>query len=195
MTRPRIVYPDSRRSVIAAYDGDIPIELYDLLFLDDDDAKPASLQADNETPLENQQAFGPRFLGVAGEGKSVLAGPGDIKVLTDVQAEFDCVAETHEVGDLVTVEEAASGTQLENAKLVVTTDRTAALGYVTRRDAVPTTRVQVRLVSRVLGNGVAHELPVAQAAAIADPIESTAENNAAILSILTVLRGLGFVAT
>ncbi len=194
MTTPRILYPATRRSVTAAYDGSLAVDLYDLMFLDSDDAKPASSAADTSTELGNQQAFGPRFVGLAGEAKLAVDPVGDIKILTDVQAEFDCVSETHEVGDLVTVDEAASGTALENQKLVVTTDRTAAIGYVIKRDATAASRVQVRLISRLLGNDTPRTLPVAQAAAIADPAETTADNNAAIDSILAVLRNLGFVA-
>lgn len=153
MTTPRILYPQgAKNSVTASFDGSLAVDLYDFLFLDTDDAKPASQLADTGTELGNQQAFGPVFLGVAGEAKLAADGSGDIRVLTDVQAEYDCASDTFELGDLVTVDEAASGTELESRKLVKTADTTAAIGHVVKREPAATTRVQVRLMSNVVPN-------------------------------------------
>ena len=51
--------------VIAAVDSTTVIEIGDLVYLDTDDAKPASSQTDQGTETDNQTLFADNFLGVA----------------------------------------------------------------------------------------------------------------------------------
>lgn len=151
MTAPRFLFrKGENNSIVAAYDGSIAVDKGDLMFLDSDDAKPASSQSDAGTEAKNQRTFAQLFLGVAGESRLSTDSSGDIKVHPTVDAEYDCASATFEVGDLVAVDEAASGTALEDQKLVKTTDPDVALGYAIKRYASATTRVQVRLVSRLM---------------------------------------------
>jgi len=136
-----------------AYDGGIEVELYDLLFHDTDDIKPASSQADAGAEALNQQNFAAAFAGVALEAKpAAAAADTHYPVAAQFTGEFDCASATWEVGDLVAVVEAASGTELEDQKLVKTADAASAIGYCIRREAAATTRVRVRLLSRVAPN-------------------------------------------
>lgn len=142
-------YPVPLDIVTAAYDGSIAVEIGDLMFLDTDDAKPAASQADAGSEAANQAAFVPKFLGISCERKLATAAAGDIDVAVDAVREMPCASETYEIGDMVTVDEAASGTALENQKLVKTTDVTKAIGYAIQRYASATTTVLVRLMSNV----------------------------------------------
>ena len=51
--------------VVAAVHSATEIEIGDLLYLDADDAKPASSQADQGSETANQELFADKFLGVA----------------------------------------------------------------------------------------------------------------------------------
>lgn len=142
-------YPVPLDIVTAPYDGSIAVEVGDLMYYDTNDAKPAASQADGGSEAANQAAFAPRFLGVSCERKLATAPAGDIDVAVDAIREMPCASETYEIGDMVTVDEAASGTALENQKLVKTDDVTKAIGYAIQRYASATTTVLVRLMSNV----------------------------------------------
>jgi hypothetical protein len=144
-----LTYPVPLDIVTAAYDGSIAVEVGDLMFYDTDDAKPAASQADAGSEAANQAAFAPKFLGVSCERKLSTAPTDDIDVAVDAIREMPCASEAYEIGDMVTVDEAASGTALENQKLVKTTDVTKAIGYAVKRYASATTTVLVRLMSNV----------------------------------------------
>lgn len=139
----------SQYQVFYAYDGAIEVEVGDLMHHDTDDAKPASEQADSGAETLNQQAFAAAFAGVALEAKAGGASAGTIKVASVWEGEMACASATFEVGDLVTVDEAASGTELENQKVVKTADAASAIGYCIRREGSAVTTVKVRLISRV----------------------------------------------
>lgn len=145
-----LVLPAPLDVVDAAYNGSIAVEIGDLLFHDTDDAKPASSQADQGTEAANQAAFAPRFLGVSVERKLATDAAGTIQVAVDVIRQYDCVSSTFEIGDLVTVDEASSGTALENQLLVKTTDPLLAIGYAIERAGSGVTKIWVRLLSNVL---------------------------------------------
>lgn len=145
-----LVLPAPLDVVDAAFDGSLAVEIGDLIFHDTNDAKPASSQADQGSEAANQAAFAPRFLGVAVERKLSTDAAGTLQVAVDVIREYACVASAFEIGDWVTVDEAASGTALENQKLVKTTDPSLAIGYVIKRYGSAVTTVLVRLMSNVL---------------------------------------------
>jgi len=149
MTVPQRIYPLTNEQVAAAYDGSIAVQIGDLMFLDGDDAKPASSQADQGAEAANQRLFARRFLGVSAEKKLAADPAGTIQVTKVGEYDYDCESATWEVGELVTIDEAASGTALHNQKLVKTTDADLAIGYCSKREPNATTRVRVVLTSRV----------------------------------------------
>lgn len=159
MGTPRIVYDDVPTRRHYAFDGSIEVNQYDLMFHDSNDVKPASSQADAGTEDKNQRTFARLFAGLAGDSrKSTDTGAvASFPVLTDVVVEMDCVSATFEVGDLVTIDEADSGTALEDQKLAKTTDASKAIGYCVKREGSATTRVQARLIGRNGGNAPANQ--------------------------------------
>lgn len=153
MTAPRILGGRPDRANFA-FDGSIAVSVGDLMFHDTNDVKPASSMTDQLTEAANQLYFAARFAGVANKGRlaSDTAADTDFPVLTDIVAEFDCSSDTFEVGDKVTIDEASNGTQLENQKLTKTGDEAKAIGYAVKRYGSATTRVLVRLLSRICVN-------------------------------------------
>lgn len=147
----RALYPETFNVVTAAYDGSIAVEIGDLMYLDTDDAKPASSLADGGTEPTNQQTLAAAFLGVAVERKLATDAAGDIDVAVDWTGVMSCASDTYEVGDMVAPDENAGGTGLEDQKVVKTTDALSAIGYVIRREPAAVTSVHVRLISRKVG--------------------------------------------
>ena len=87
-------------SVLAAVDSETVIEQGDLVYQDVDDAKPASLQADQSSETANQELFAANFLGVAMQW-SRCGETYPIRVATTGVFEFDCPSGTFELGDLI----------------------------------------------------------------------------------------------
>ena len=139
--------------VIAAVDSDTVIEIGDLVYLDTDDAKPASSQADQGAETGNQSLFSDNFLGVAMQRSR--AGDSDpIRVATTGVFEFDCPSATYELGDLVGVDEASSGTALENQQIAAVAAVDYAIARVARRAPVATTAILVDVRSTVMTGGI-----------------------------------------
>jgi hypothetical protein len=139
--------------VIAAVDPTTVIEIGDLVYLDTDDAKPASLQADQGTEPDNQSLFAGSFLGVAMQ-RSRSGDADPIRVATTGVFEFDCPSDTYELGDLVGADESAGGTALENQQLAKVSASQYAIARVARRAATATTDVLVDIRSTVMTGGV-----------------------------------------
>ena len=138
--------------VVLPVEAETAIEIGDLVWLDDDNAKPASLQADQETEAANQEEFHDNFAGVAMQASR----PGDeqpIRVATTGVFEFVCLADAFEVGDLVGVDEAAGGTELENQTVAAVATPNLAVGRCAKRVAPEGTRVLVDIVSTVMRGG------------------------------------------
>lgn len=139
--------------VIAAVDSATVIEIGDLVYLDTDDAKPASSQADQGTETGNQSLFADNFLGVAMQ--RTRAGDTDpIRVATTGVFEFDCPGSTYELGDLVGVDEAAGGTALEDQQIAKVAAADQAIARVARRAPVAATNVLVDIRSTVMTGGI-----------------------------------------
>lgn len=152
-----------------AFDGGIEVNVGDLMFHDSNDVKPASSQADQGTEPLNQAYFAARFAGVAMDSRKTADGAVTaFPVATDVVVDMDCASSTFEVGDLLAIDEAGSGTALEDQKLVKTLDDGKAIGYVTRRYGSATTRVECRLMSRVVANGNPAQKPATAVVATSD---------------------------
>jgi hypothetical protein len=76
------------------------IEVGDLLFLDTDDAKPASAFPWNTNLATTQSDFAAQFLGVAHEqSKSGDTAPISVDVGSDAVYELDAASATYELGD------------------------------------------------------------------------------------------------
>jgi hypothetical protein len=138
--------------VMLAVDAATVIEVGDFIYLNTDDARPASALADAGSESANQIAFHDNFVGVAMQ-RSRAGDTAPIRVATSGVFEFDCPAGTFEVGDLVGVDEAASGTQLEDQVVVAVMGTSQAIGRCAKRAATNVTRVLVDIVSTVMKGG------------------------------------------
>jgi hypothetical protein len=138
--------------VMIPVDSATVIEIGDLLYLDTDDAKPASSQADQLTETANQQLFHDVFAGVAMQA-SPSGETQPIRVATTGVFEFDCLSATLEVGDLMAPDEHSGGTSLLNQTVVKVSGANAAIGRCAKRVNPAGTRVLVDIVSSVLRGG------------------------------------------
>lgn len=138
--------------VMIPVDAATVIEIGDLLWLDDDDAKPASAVEDQGTENGNQQIFHDGFAGVAMQASA--AGDAEpIRVATSGVFEFDCLSTTLEVGDLMGPDENAGGTALLNQTVAKVSDPSEAIGRCAKRMNPAGTRALVDIVSCVLRGG------------------------------------------
>ncbi len=138
--------------VMLAVDSATVIEIGDFIYLNTDDARPASAQADAGSESANQVAFHDVFVGVAMQ-RSRAGDTTPIRVATSGVFEFDCLATTFEVGNLIAVDEAASGTALEDQVVAKVSSTAQAIGRCAKRAASNTTRVLVDIVSTVMKGG------------------------------------------
>ncbi len=138
--------------VMLPVDSATVIEIGDMIYLDTDDAKPASAQADQGTKTSNQQLFHDVFAGVAMQA-SRSGDTQPIRVATAGIFEFDCVSTTLEVGDLMGPDENLAGTALLNGTLIKVSNANAAVGRCAKRLNPAGTHVLVDIVSAVLKGG------------------------------------------
>ncbi|MCC7085931.1 MAG: hypothetical protein IT427_13090 [Pirellulales bacterium] len=138
--------------VMLAVDSATVIEIGDLIYLNTDDARPASMLADGGSESVNQAGFHDFFVGVAMQ-RSRAGDIAPIRVATSGVFEFACLADTFEVGNLIGVDEAASGTQLEDQVVVKVAGTAQAIGRCAKRATTAATRVLVDIVSTVMKGG------------------------------------------
>jgi hypothetical protein len=138
--------------VMLPVDAATVIEIGDLVFLDVDDAKPASSLADQGTEAGNQQLFHDGFAGVAMQS-SPNGATQPIRVATSGVFEFDCVSATLEVGDLMSSDENVAGTALLNQTVAEVSTAGAAIGRCAKRLNPAGTKVLVDIVSSALRGG------------------------------------------
>jgi hypothetical protein len=141
---------DDVNKFLGAVDSATVIEVGDLLYLDGDDVKPASSQADQLSEEANQALFASKFAGVAMQA-SDGGDTAPIRVAADGIFEFPCPSGTWEVGDLVGASENAGGNALEDQQVEAVSRPELALGYVARREPVSVSKVKVRLLGRSAG--------------------------------------------
>jgi hypothetical protein len=139
--------------VIAAVDAETEIEIGDLVFQDTDDAKPASAQADQGSESANRELFADRFLGVAMQ-RSRAGDTDPVRVATTGVFEFDCPADTFELGDLAGACENSQGDKLLDQQVAKVDAPKHAVGRVARRSAAAATAVLVDIRSTVMTGGV-----------------------------------------
>jgi hypothetical protein len=138
----------------------VAISVGDLLYWDTSakTLKPFDQYVATGTVNTDQAAIKAVFAGVALQGKlaadtsagyPAFGGEG-ITFTPDALYEADCASGTFEPGDLVAASvAAASGAgNVDNQKVVKTTDAGEAIGYVVDRYASATTKVRVRLIGR-----------------------------------------------
>jgi hypothetical protein len=146
MDKMRWRYGDTN-PVVAAVDADVTIEIGDLLWLDVDDAKPASLiQRDDFS----QEWFAGKFLGVAMQ-RSRIGDTAPIRVATTGVFEFDCHAIRCELGDLVGVD-VVNG--IFNQRIMPVNGPQLAIARVAKRSATPVTSMLVDIRSTVMTGGI-----------------------------------------
>ncbi len=139
--------------VMAAVDSATVIEIGDMVYLDDDDAKPASAQADQSSKAANQQLFAVNFLGVAMQ-QSRAGDVDPIRVATSGVFEFDCTSGAFELGYHVGPEENAGGNALLNQQIVAVALSQYAVGRIAKHAAATASSVLVDICSTVMSGGV-----------------------------------------
>ena len=156
MTLPRVMGDSPPDRAQFSFDGSILVEMYDLMFHDGNDVKPFSSMADAGSEDLNQRNAARRFAGIAADHRTAneTSAVTTFPVITDSPVEYDCESSTFEVGDLVGPDETATADGLEDQKVKKVTDVASAIGLVTKRYGSATTRVEFRLLSRVLPNAV-----------------------------------------
>ncbi|MGC3972385.1 MAG: hypothetical protein QM775_35095 [Pirellulales bacterium] len=138
--------------IVLPVDAATVIEIGDLVYLDVDDAKPASAHADQSSEAANQSAFHNKFAGVAMQ-RSRAGDAEPIRIATTGVFEFAAPSNTREVGQLFGVDEAASGTALEDQKVDNVSSAHLAIGRCARRVHPADTRVLIDIVSTVMYGG------------------------------------------
>ncbi len=135
--------------VLLPVDADTEIEIGDLVYLDTDDAKPAST-LDEETKAENQEAFHDKFAGVAMQ-RSRAGDTTAIRIATTGVFEFQCASTTFEVGALLGPDQPSSS--LTNQQVASVATENLAVGRCAKRLNPAGTHVLVDIVSTVVYGG------------------------------------------
>lgn len=139
--------------VMLPVDSATVIEIGDLVYMETDDARPASSQADQGTETANQQAFHSKFVGVAMQS-SASGDYRSIRIATAGVFEYECATSTFEVGDLIGPDENLGGDGLEDQTVVAVATAGEAIGRCGKRVSSTGTRVLVDVVGTVLRGGV-----------------------------------------
>jgi len=138
--------------VLVPVDDETVIEIGDLVYLETDDARPASAQGEPEGEGDGQELFHDHFLGVAMQ-RSRSGDSQPIRVATTGVFEFTCATATFEVGDADQVAEAVGGAVLEDQQVAGVATANLAIGRCAHRVAPASTRVLVDIVSTVMRGG------------------------------------------
>jgi hypothetical protein len=138
--------------VMLPVDATTVVEIGDLIYLETDDARPASSQADQLTEAANQELFHDKFAGVAMQA-SRNGDTQPIRVATAGVFEFDCLSTAYEVGKLIGADEDAAGTALEKQVVAPVATSNLAIGRCAKRVNPAATRVLVDVVSTMQRGG------------------------------------------
>jgi hypothetical protein len=134
--------------IVLAVDSATVIEIGDLVYLDTDDAKPASSQADAGSEAANQEAFHDVFAGVAMQ-RSRAGDTRPIRVATRGVFEFPCPSSTFEVGALIGASENGAGNGLEDQQVEGVATANLAVGRCAKRVNPAATTVLVEIVGTI----------------------------------------------
>ena len=138
--------------VLLPVDSSTVIEIGDLVYLDTDDAKPASSLGDAGSLAGNQEVLHDNFVGVAMQA-SADGDTAAIRIATSGVFELACSSATFEVGDLVGGDENTGGTALENQQAIAVAAANLAIGRCAKRANPAAASVYVDIVSTVLKGG------------------------------------------
>ncbi|QGJ71061.1 Hypothetical protein PBC10988_27640 [Planctomycetales bacterium 10988] len=138
--------------VMAAIDEATVVEIGDLLYLDTDDAKPAASLSDQGSEAANQEAFHDGFLGVAMQ-HSPSGRAEEIRVATSGIFEFASPSSIFELGQLIGIDENASGDGLLSQTVAPVANPNLAIGRCAQRHSSSSTKVLVAIESTVLTGG------------------------------------------
>ena len=142
----RFRHADPKGVVRMPVDSSTVIEVGDLLWLDTDDVKPASDQADAGTETQNKTTFANNFAGVAMDS-SASGDTADIAVATKGVFEFDVASGTFNPFDLVSVEaDATTAGATSDQHVESTSTNSEAIGFVAKPYSSATTSVEVELL-------------------------------------------------
>ncbi len=136
-------------SVVAAIAADTTVEIGDLVYLNSGKILPAASVAPQSTLAATQAGLTTNFLGVAMQ-KSPTGSTTPIRVATSGVFEFDCVATTYEIGDLIGAYASGGSVALSNQKTVKVTAATSSIGKVFRREGAASSSVYVTIRSTLL---------------------------------------------
>lgn len=142
----------SLHETLFAVDSATVISVGDIVYLDTDDVRPASSQADQGTPNLNYEELHDNFAGVAMES-SPAGDDSPIYICTQGEYIFSCNSATFEVGTLVCAAENAGGTALENQKVVGVGTKNLSIGRAIRRVNPAGTSVRVLFNSTIVWDG------------------------------------------
>lgn len=139
-----------------AVDSATAINAGDAVYLDTDDAKPASSETWSVDLATTQANFVNHFLGIAQADHAANSGavtnfPVDISPLAVY--EMDCASETHEIGDTLGMDKASSSNLL--ASTLEKAVAASSCFRCVRRDASAATKVYVRMQSAYWGENAA----------------------------------------
>ena len=137
--------------VVLPVDAATVIEIGDLVYLDTDDAKPASAQVDQESEGENQELFHDKFAGVAMQ-RSRAGDVEPIRVATTGTFELDATSATYELGALLGPDQ-TGGNNLRSQQVRGVATHNLAVGRVAKRVPSAGTRVLVQIESTVMHSG------------------------------------------
>jgi hypothetical protein len=170
------------------------IEIGDLVWLNTDDARAASQLTDQLSEAANQREFKRLFAGVAMQASR--SGDTDpIRVATSGVFEYTCPsASTYEIGDLVAVDEASSGTALEDQVVVEVTDDDLAIGRVAQRESTAVTSILVAIHSTVMAPTNAGSSGGFDGGVIGSEIPQTVSNGDGSTNMIPEVQILGTTA-
>jgi hypothetical protein len=138
--------------VVLPVDSATVIEIGDLVYLDTDDAKPASAIPDGGTEAANQEAFHDLFAGVAMQ-RSRAGDTAPIRVATRGVFEFPCPSGTFEVGALIGASENTGGDALLDQQVEGVATANLAIGRCAKRVNPAATTVLVDIVGTISHGG------------------------------------------
>jgi hypothetical protein len=139
--------------VMVGVAADSVIEIGDLVLQEASLARPASELEDLGSEAANQEAFHDDFLGVAMQ-HSPAGSAEPIRIATTGVFEFDCGSATFVIGDLLGVDEASSGTELEDQVVAKVATPNLAIGVCVKTVNPAASRTLVEIHSTIVRGGV-----------------------------------------
>ena len=140
--------------VVLPVDSTTVIEIGDLVWLNVDDARSASLSTYGASLAAAQETFHDNFVGVAMQ-KSRGGDTQPIRVATSGVFEFPCASAAFEVGARIGADDNPGGTALENQLVigVAGANPERSIGFCAKRVNPADTKVLVDIVSTVMRGG------------------------------------------